>query len=111
MKDVKSLDARGVIWLTPTDPPRPPGRYVYQRVRAGLGNVASDPTRRTQLRRWVRGTNPNTPAQQARRSIVRNAAAAWNLFNQAEKNYWKTQGKNRRITGYNAYISFSLKTA
>lgn len=110
MSDTHSLNPTGTISLTPTDPPRPAGRYVYQRTLAGHGNVLSDPTRRLQLRRWVSGANPNTPAQQARRAIVRNAVIAWHGFTMPEKAYWKKQGQPRAISGFNAYMSFALKT-
>lgn len=110
MKDTHSIDTRGAIRITPTDPPRAPGRYVYQRTLAGHGNVLSDPTRRLQLRRWVRGTNPQTPAQQSRRTIFATAVSNWATFTAPDKIYWKRQAKPRRITAFNAYVSFFLKT-
>lgn len=109
-RDTYSTDTRGGLRFTPTDPPRPAGRYVYQRVLAGLGNVQADPTRRLQLRRWVQGTYSNTAAQLQRRAVFRLAAVSWRHLSVTDKAHWKALGKRRRITSYNAYISHALKT-
>lgn len=108
MKTLPALDARGSLNFTPTDPPRPAGRYVFQHVRAGLGNVVDDPSRTLQLRVWVLPFDPMTAPQLARREWFAYAVAAWQSMPQAEKDQWKVKGEKRRLPAYNAFLSWYL---
>jgi hypothetical protein len=105
LKNVPALQVLGKLTFEPTDPPRPPGAYVLQRVAPGRGNVAADPTGSLQVRRYVLGTNPRTPAQLALRARVRQGNVAWHALTPTEKADWTPKGAGRRITGYNAFIS------
>jgi hypothetical protein len=109
VENAPGLRVLGKLTFEPTDPPRPAGQYVLQRVKAGHGNVASDPTGTLQVRAYVTGTNPRTPAQLALRARVRAGNVAWHALTDAEKAEWKPEGEARRITGYNAFISAFLR--
>lgn len=106
---MKWLKISGGIYLCPTDPARPCGRYVYQRVRPGLGNVSASADLSLQLRRWVKGTNPRTPAQTARRDKFRAAIAAWHALDTASRHAWRAAGTSRRLPGYHAFLSAFLR--
>lgn len=103
-----SLRARGTLTFTPHDPVRPPGRYVIQTVAPGLGNVASDPARATQIRAHVIPADPRTPAQLARRAALADAVNQWQALDPATRDYWTQVGAARRLPGYNAFLSAAL---
>jgi len=109
LNDIYSLSPVGKIHITPTNPPGPPLRYVYQRTAHGKGNVVGAPNNALQLRRHVIPIDPATPAQLARRALVSLAQAAWANFDAETKANWRTKGVPRRITGHNAWTSWCLK--
>lgn len=104
-----SLTAAGTLTFTPTDPPRAAGRYVIQRVRAGLGNVTADLTRRTQLRRHVIPADPGTPAQLAQRSRFRDAISMWHQLQPYERQAWNDAASHHAKPGFNHFISYYVR--
>lgn len=109
IKNTHSLDITGSLQFAPTDPPRPFGKYTYQRVQRGHGNVAADPSRRLQLRLRVTGFDPMTPAQLARRAIFRAAIAEWHTLTPEQKKIWNRSNPGRKISGLNSLLSARLK--
>jgi len=81
------------------------GNRVYQRVRAGLGNVPGDPTRSLQNRAYVIPTPCATPAQLARRARFATAVAAWHTLAPEEKAAYNTRAARSGRAGFNLYIS------
>ena len=110
MKRSFALDVRGSINFCPTNPTLPCGRYVYQGVLPGLGNVAGLPRKNLQLRRWVLPADPRTAPQLARRSVFFQAVAAWHALSATEKLSYRQLGESRRLPAYNKFISLYLKT-
>lgn len=100
-----AVQVLGKLSFEPSDPPRPPGVYVLQRVKPGLGNVLSDPTGTLQVRLHVKPTDARSPAQLARRAKVQQAVAAWRQLLPEDIAFWKKAGAARQITGFNAYVS------
>lgn len=72
-----SIRSRGKITEPTTTDTSQPERFAYQSVRAGLGNVPTDPTRTLQRRRIVTPADPQTPHQRAIRNRIAEATAAW----------------------------------
>lgn len=93
----------------PVDPPRPAGRYTYQRVKPGLGNVTGRQERDLQLRTHVIPFDPMTPAQIARRDLMRAAVAFWHVATSQDKEAWKITAQKRQISVFNACVSDVLK--
>lgn len=92
----------------PTDPPRPMGKYVYQRVRPGLGNVASSPDASLQCRLHVVPLDPRTPAQLARRDHLRAAVVRWHETPVQDRGIWQALADRKNITLFNASVSDAL---
>lgn len=105
-----SLAARGTLTFQPDDPQRPHGTYVLQRVRAGLGNIAADPTRTTQLRRWVKPADPSTPRQLAVRARFNAAVITWHALPQTDRDYWRDRGADIGLPAINAFVSYYCRT-
>lgn len=103
-----ALAIRGTIWTAPCDPPRPYGRYVYQRTAPGWGNVTADPTHRTQVRVWRPTPNPNTIPQQLVRARLRAAVSAWRAMSPAEHETWRVAGQRDGRPGYHQYMHAAL---
>lgn len=106
---MKTLTISGTLSFCPTNPPRPCGKYVYQRVRAGLGNVAGVPLNNLQLRAHVIPYDPMTPAQLACRQRMRDAVAGWHLLTPEQKAQWRSAANLTMISPFNAYISAYLR--
>lgn len=102
---MKFLLITKTLRFTPKDPPRLAGRYTYQRVAPGLGNVAANTERGLQLRRHVIPLDPKTPAQIARRALMRAAVTFWRSSTSLEKAKWERDAKNRSISIFNACVS------
>ena len=81
------------------------GDVVYQRVKPGLGNVAEDPTRSLQVRRYVPNHPGNSPAQAVQRSKFAGATAAWRALTAEQKMAWNDDAKGRGVSGWNLFIS------
>ena len=111
LPNVPSITVLGKLTFEPTDPPRPLGTYVLQRVKPGLGNIESDPTRSLQLRLHAPRVDKNSAAQQARRARVAGAVADWHALDAPTKAEWRDRAKPRRITGFNAFVSAWLTGA
>lgn len=109
MSNPQALDIRGTLYFCPVEPVRPCGKYVYQKVRAGLGNVPSDPHKALQLRRHVIPYDPHTPAQTARRARMASGVAAWHALGPDDKKAWRAAGASRRLPGFQTFISAWLK--
>ncbi len=99
------------LTFKPDDPLLPFGKYVFQRVAPGKGNIPSRPALDLQLRRHVVPPDPRTPAQLARRDKMRQAVLIWHGLSDAEKLEWKARGTARRISGFNAFVSAVLNGA
>lgn len=85
------------------------GNEVIQGVAPGLGNVLTDPTRRTLLRRHVVPTDPQTPAQLACRARHAAATVAWRELQPAAVKWWNDLAIDQGMTGYAAFLSHVLK--
>ena len=66
---------------------------------------------RQYMRPYVKPSNPDTPAQRARRSAFRHAVRAWQALGEEEKLQWKKVGRKRHLSGYNAFISHTMNSA
>ena len=102
---------KGKLSLTPADPPRPAGRYVFQRVRAGLGNITSEPARNMQLRAHVIPIDPKTPAQLSRRSLFAQAVLAWQSATPEQKAEAATAGVDARLPAYQWFVGDYIRHA
>jgi hypothetical protein len=100
-----ALKIHGTLWFCPSSPPRPCGKYVYQGVAPGKGNIPGNPKKDTQLRRYVVPFDPRTAPQLSRRARFAAAVAAWHTLGPAEKKAWRQRGESRRLPGYQAFIS------
>lgn len=105
MNDLKSITPAGTISITPTNPQRPAGKYVYQRVRRGLGNVVGHPNRALQLRSHVIPFDPRTLAQRRQRAHMRNAVSAYHAATEQEKRAHHADAIVRQVTDFNAFVS------
>lgn len=85
-------------------------KWVYQRVKKGLGNIPTRHPYDLQLRRHVIPFDPLTAAQLARRQVFADAVTAWHALTPAEKAQWTEQGKPNALPGYHWFISRWLKT-
>jgi hypothetical protein len=103
------LSIKGTLTFEPADPPRTLGKYVYQRVQPGLGNVASDPSKSLQLRAHTIPTDPQTAPQLARRAVFSNAVAAWQALSEAEKNSYAPEAAKRGLPAYQFFLSRYLR--
>ena len=97
------------LTFAPTNPPRPLGKYVFQRVRPGFGNVTGRKARDLQLRLHVIPLAPMPAAQLARRALMAAAVTRWHASTDQDKAEWKINAQNRSISVFNASISDTLK--
>jgi len=105
----KALLITKTLTFTPNNPPRPFGRYVFQRVRPGLGNLPGFPHLALQLRAHVIPIDPKTAAQMARRDLMRAAVARWHTSTDQDKAQWKINAQDRSISVFNSCISDTLR--
>jgi len=105
INDQKSLTVTGILTYTPTDPPRPAGKYVLQKTWRGGGNVAGDKSGRQQVRRWVVGINPRSTPQQLHREKLRAAVAAWHAAPPEVRALAATKGSRVALPAYHYFIS------
>lgn len=97
------------LTFQPEDPPRPLGKYVFQRVAPGRGNVTTRTRRDLQIRVHVIPFDPMTPAQIARRDLFRAAVARWRAPVGDDMARWKRIALNRSIPVFNAALSDILR--
>lgn len=88
-------------------------RITYQRVLKGMGNIPLPSSDRYDLSRYAYRNpgNPKTPAQIYRQTLMAQAHAAWQGFNDQQRQEWKERGKARGLPGYHTWISYYLRTA
>ena len=104
------LELSGILTGIPANTGKPYGKYIYQKTRAGHGNIHGDTTKRQQVRIWVRGTNPNTPAQQPYRARFALGVAAWHKLIPEEKESWRAPGIALKLNRFQAFMRDYLRT-
>jgi hypothetical protein len=104
------IGMRGILTFDPELPGKGMDKYVIQKTLAGYGNVPCDPSKSVQVRRWVTGTNPNTPSQQAHRAIFADGVAAWHTLSEEDKKQWTATGSKQGLNGFQSFMSYYLKT-
>ena len=102
---MKNLLITKTLTFKPDDPLLPLGKYVFQRVRPGYGNLIDRPRLDLQLRRHVVPTDPKTVAQMARRALFAAAVARWRAPIGDDMERWSTTAQNRSIPVFNAALS------
>jgi hypothetical protein len=83
---------------------KPPGKYVYQKTKKGLGNIPGDTTRRHQVRIWTAGTNPNTPSQQIYRNKFAAGVAAWHALTGSEKEALRVPAEKLHLNNFQLFM-------
>lgn len=109
-KSVLSFSLTGILTGIPDNTALPAGKYVYQKTKAGLGNIPGDRTRRHQVRIWTAGTNPNTAAQRPRRALFKMGVTAWHDLTPAEQQALKTPAEKRGLNNFQLFMSTYMKT-
>lgn len=75
------------------------------------GNVIFRRTARTHaVYRHFKPKQPGTPAQAAHQALFRLLANRWYFFTPAERNHWTELANSLRITRFNAYLRYHLRT-
>lgn len=86
---------------------------VYQKRVTGYNNTgrkAHLPRKAYYVRmRYYRPTNPNTPEQQAKRTLFADAMASWQGLSAGEKRQWKIKALRHGRRPHNLYISEYMK--
>lgn len=67
-------------------------------------------TQRTIRCRHYKATNPQTPAQQARRTKFANGVQAWHALPQHEKDSYNARGAKMQRTGFLVFMSQYLQS-
>lgn len=104
MKSKPHFALTGILTGVPFGTAKPSAKYVYQKTKAGLGNIPEDKTKRQQVRLWVRGTLTNTPAQQPQRARFALGVAAWHSLTPEEKETWRAPGTARHLNRFQAFM-------
>ena len=104
------LQITGILTGTPDIPAKPHGKYVYQKTKAGLGNVPGDKSRRKQCRIWTRGTYSNTPAQQPFRARFADGVSAWHALTPSQKELWRKPGAKLHLNRFQAFMRYYLRS-
>lgn len=102
-----TLDIRGTITLENPPAGGSPGRYVFQRVGQGFGNLPGGDGYDMQIRRHVIPADPQTPAQLARRAAFAAAVASWHAATPEERETARQLAESRGITLFNAWLSIN----
>jgi hypothetical protein len=105
------------VWLTisgkltgvPPGTELPSDTYVFQRTNGHLANAADIYGNRMQVRRHVPQINPNTPAQQANRSVFRRGVAIYQQFDAEQKRHWKTEGIKLKLQTFQAWMRHYMR--
>ena len=106
---MKFLLITKTLTFKPDDPALPFGKYVFQRVAPGKGNLPDRKALDLQLRRHVIPIDPMTPAQIARRDLFRAAVARWRAPMGDDLDRWELIAQKRSIPLFNACLSDILK--
>lgn len=99
-----ALEINGILTCTPEGTGKPLGKYVFQRTKPGLGNTPGDKTKTRQIRRWVQGANPRTPAQMRQRARFAEGVAEWHTLAPEQRAAWKKIGRPRSLNGFQAFM-------
>jgi len=103
MQKHHNLELTGTLSCVPLNTTKPFTKYVFQRTRAGHGNVITDTARKQQVRIWVKGTPSFSSAQTGARGRLALAVGAWQALDANSKKTWQDQASN---TGLNAFQLF-----
>ena len=106
---MKNLLITKTLTFKPDDPLLPFGKYVFQRVSPGTGNLPDRPRLDLQLRRHVIPYDPMTPAQITRRDLFRAAVGRWRAPIGDDLDRWELIAHSRNIPLFNAALSDILK--
>ena len=98
------LELTGTLTGTPAIAFKPPGKYVYQRTKPGLGNVPEDRRKRQQCRAWTRGTLRHTVRQQPYRLRFALGAITWAGMSDSAKEAWRTPGREKKLNRFQAFM-------
>lgn len=109
-KSYIGLELTGILTGIPPGTDLPPGKYVFQKTKAGLGNVPGDRKRRHQVRVWTAGTNPNTPGQQINRATFAEGVAAWHLLSPAQKETWRVPAEKLRLNNFQLWMRHWMRS-
>lgn len=82
---------------------------VYQRVKAGQGNLGVRGSVGLQEREHVIPFDPKTPAQMAQRNKLAMAVAAWLALVEPEKRAYRLLANDKGMTGYQYYVGQHIK--
>lgn len=104
------LTIKGKLHTTPNDPPRPTGRYVFQQCAPGTGNIPSDVSGRTMVRRHVYPTNPRTSAQLAHRGRMAAAVRAWHTTTPSERDALRASAAREGLSAYHIFVADYIRT-
>jgi hypothetical protein len=85
------------------------GKYVFQKTRAGHGNIAGDVTRTLQVRRWVKGSNPRTPGQQVNRAAFATAVLAWHALSGEQRAALKHKSVGTNMNAYQLFLKQQMQ--
>lgn len=102
------LDIRATVTLDAPPLGKPPGRYVFQKVAPGLGNLPGAPLGDRQMRAYVIPVDPQTPAQLARRAAFAAAVASWHAATPEQRETVRPLADRRRISLFNAWIATQI---
>jgi hypothetical protein len=104
MKNKHSLLLTGILTGIPWGTTKPLQKYVYQKTRAGHGNIPDDKHRRQQVRKWVQGTLTNTPAQQPQRGRFALGVSAWHALTPEQKEVWRVPGEKIHLNCFQMFM-------
>jgi hypothetical protein len=106
---MKNLLITGTLTFKPDDPLLPLGRYVFQRVTPGKGNLPERHALDLQLRRHVIPLDPKTAPQLGRRALMAAAVARWHATAPEDRQQWASAAKDRNIPLFYACVSDTLR--
>src|SRR3990170_7302751 len=104
------LQITGILTGTPDIPPKPHGKYVYQKTKAGSGNPPGKNPRRKQCRVWTRGTYSNTAAQQPFRARFAAGVTTWHALTPSQKELWRKPGAKLHLNRFQAFMRYYLRS-
>jgi hypothetical protein len=97
-------ELKGVLTCEPINTALPMRKYVFQKTRAGHGNVPGDTTKTQQVRIWVRGANPRTELQKPGRIKFAVGVGNWQAMSEIEKAAWDLQQPGRWLNRFQQYM-------
>ena len=100
-----ALLVTGSLNVPDYDNPGQSRRITIQRCPKGFGNVSTLHRYDVQVKDYILGADPKTPAKQANRARFRDAVLTWHDATPAQRAVYKPAAKKRRISLFNAWIS------